>query len=361
MNVTTQKYTGYSIGGDAVYDEISAVVSKYGNKIVILGGKTALEKALPAIKASIDKARKNGYDLQILDAIVYGKECTFENSSELAKLPQVENADVLFAVGGGKAIDSVKVVSGHNKKPYFTFPTLASTCAAYTEVAAVYNDKHEFLEAYYCGSPAVHAFINSQIIVEAPPQFIWAGMGDTLAKYYESNFSIRNREVPYSVMAGAHYSGMCVEPIIKYGAQAYISAKEHRLSAAFEAVVQSIIVGTGLAAVMLPEDYNSSLAHAICYGLTTYPKIADTALHGEMVAYGILVLLMMDEQYSELEKMLKLYAAIELPTKLKHFGLSLDECDSLLNKAVSTRDTKVSPYKIDTKMIYEALVKLEQL
>ena len=46
----------------------------------------------------------------------------------------------MFAVGGGKAMDTVKVVAIElDDKPFFTIPTIASTCAATSEVAAVYT------------------------------------------------------------------------------------------------------------------------------------------------------------------------------------------------------------------------------
>ena len=51
----------------------------------------------------------------------------------------------MFAVGGGKAMDTVKVVALElDDKPFFTIPTIASTCAATSEVAAVYTAEHTF-------------------------------------------------------------------------------------------------------------------------------------------------------------------------------------------------------------------------
>lgn len=32
----------------------------------------------------------------------------------------------------------------------------------------------------------MHAFIDTEIIAKAPAQYMWAGIGDTYAKYYEA-------------------------------------------------------------------------------------------------------------------------------------------------------------------------------
>lgn len=356
MELYTQKLANYSIGDDQVYSLVPEVVKPYGYKAVIIGGKTAIEKAKDSIMKGIA-----GSDIEIIDTIIYGKECTKKAGAALAELPSVKEAHMIFAVGGGKAIDTVKVVNGILHTPYFTFPTIASTCAAYTEIAAVYNENHEFVEAYYCGTSAMHVFINTRIIVEAPEKYIWAGMGDTVAKYYESNLSARGRDVDYNVASGCLYSAQCVNPLLQYGAEAYEAAKKKTITDAFTQVVLSVIVGTGTAAVLLPEDYNSSIGHAICYGLTTKPEVEATALHGEMVAYGILVLLTVDGQYEELQKMLTLYKSIGLPCKLEHFNLTFDDLDSVLEKAVSTNDVVVCPYKVTKEILLKGMKELEAL
>ncbi len=49
-------------------------------------------------------------------------------------------ADMLFLVGGGRAIDEGKEIATILDKPHFTFPTLASTnCAPVTEIAVFYK------------------------------------------------------------------------------------------------------------------------------------------------------------------------------------------------------------------------------
>ena len=61
----------------------------------------------------------------------------------------------------------------------------------------------------------------------------------------------------------------------------------------------NIIITTGLVSVFVINDYNSCLAHSVYYGCTTLKKIEKNHLHGEVVSYGVLVMLTCDKQYDD--------------------------------------------------------------
>lgn len=103
--------------------------------------------------------------------MVWG-EASYSNIDRLVALDQVRAADMIFAVGGGRAIDNGKIVSAKLEKPIFTFPTIASNCAPTSAVCVLYNDDHESAGSYRLHAPAVHSFADSTIIAEAPEQYI---------------------------------------------------------------------------------------------------------------------------------------------------------------------------------------------
>ena len=85
-----------------------------------------------------------------------------------------------------------------------------------------------------------------------------------------------------------------------------------------EQVVLAIVVTTGIASIFLTKDftpdYNSGLAHAIFYAMTSYPVIEERHLHGEVVGFGVLLALLVDQQPDEFEKIYQLNKAVGLPT-----------------------------------------------
>lgn len=347
----------YSFGGHDVFDAIPQFTKLYGHTVAIIGGETALSKAMPHIQPVLDKSGIN-----VLDVIPFGGECTFARGKEIAAMDSVKAADFLFAVGGGKAIDTVKVVAVElDDKPFFTIPTIASTCAATSEAAAVYTADHNFDGIAFVNHPPVHCFIDAYILVEAPSRYLWAGMGDTIAKHYETLMSARNREQVYNTQLGLVLSSMCSEPILEHGLQAYKDNEHKHRSEAFDLMVMTVIFTTGIVSGCMPGDYNSIIAHAICYGCATNEETEKHHLHGEMVAYGLLILFIVDKQLDELNRWLPIYREIGWPTKLSQMGLDESYIPQIVEKAVSVRDVVVSPYEITTDMLAEAIRYMETI
>ena len=110
----------YSIG-DKVYNKIPEICGTYGKKIIAIGG----HKAINAAREKIEKAIE-GSDLEILDFLWYGGEAPYENVEALMENQLVKEADIIFAIGGGKSTDTGKCLGVKIDKPVFSFPTIAS-------------------------------------------------------------------------------------------------------------------------------------------------------------------------------------------------------------------------------------------
>ena len=208
-------FPGYSAGEDA-YKEITSVCSPYGNKAVVISDEISIN----ATKKYLDEAIA-GTDFSI-EYILFPGEAAFEYAEELQQTDAVKNADMIFCLGGGKAIDTGKLVAHNLKKPYFTFPTIASTCACNSALGIYYYPNHVFRTFFRVDRPPVHIFISTKVIAEAPASFLWAGIGDGMSKEIEVKFSARGKEdeLTLSEQAGVALSGCCTEPLLKYGVQA---------------------------------------------------------------------------------------------------------------------------------------------
>ncbi|MEQ8154955.1 MAG: iron-containing alcohol dehydrogenase family protein [Clostridiaceae bacterium] len=344
----------YSIGTD-VYDKIKEVCPNYGKTAIVIGGKTALEKAGEKLKTAVE-----GSSLEILDFVWYGGDSSFENVEMLKDNLSVNKADMIFAVGGGRAVDTCKVLAHQLKKPIFTFPTIGSNCAPCTSVCVIYDNKGVFRELYFTDKPADHTFICTEIIAEAPRVFLWAGIGDALSKQYECTFSSRNDELEHFNALGVQISRICTEPLLMYGKKALEDCEANIASYELEQVVLDIIISTGLVSNLVINDYNSCLAHSIYYGMTVLKQIENNHLHGEVVAYGVLVLLLCDKQYDEFGKVYKFCKSIGLPTKLADLEVTKEELATVINRALQTGDIVHVPYEITYEMIESAMLELEE-
>ena len=77
----------------------------------------------------------------------------------------------------------------------------------------MYNEDGTFLKPNFFVRPAMHAFIDTEIIAKAPAQYMWAGIGDTYAKYYEATISSRGEQLEHFTSLGVALSVMCRNPL----------------------------------------------------------------------------------------------------------------------------------------------------
>lgn len=329
----------YSVGEDC-YKEIPYVTRKYGKTAVVIGGKTAMEKAKPELTAALA-----GSGVEILDYIWFGGDSNLENVAMLEQNEIVQKADMLFGVGGGRACDTVKILADRMDKPFFTFPTLASNCASCTAISVVYNPNGTFREYYYLKTPAYHTFINTKIIAESPEKLLWAGIGDALSKECEVLFASREKPMYHTPLMGACIAKVCTDPLLEYGKKALEDCRRGQASFELEQVALDIIISTGIVSNFAthenqpdPADnyyYNSSLAHCVYYGASMLPACESKHLHGEIVSFGVLCLLTYDEQTKLRDRVLAFNRSIGLPVTLAELDIRPEDVETIVNKAAT--------------------------
>lgn len=352
MNFQETLFPGYTIGEDA-YQNISAVCAPFGKKAAIIGGKHALAAAEEKICRAVE-----GSGIEVTGTYWYGGEASVENIAMLE--PQVKEADMLFAVGGGKAIDTVKVLAHMTHRPFFTFPTIASTCASCTSLGILYHPDGSLREYSFSKIPPNHIFIDPQIIADAPVKYLWAGMGDTMAKHFECTTSSRGDVPSHSDAMGIALSSMCAEPILRWGQKAMEDCRAHQVTYELTEIILSIIVSTGLVSNFVQVDYTTGLAHAIYNGFTILPSTEEHHhLHGEVVSYGILAMLTIDKKYEERDKVLAFNRSIGLPTRLSDIHAKPEDLPAVAEKALQGIDVRKWPYAVTVEMIVDGIQELE--
>jgi glycerol dehydrogenase len=349
----------YSVGDDC-YKEIPYVTRKFGKKAVVIGGKKAMEAAKQELLNAI-----GGTDVKILDFVWYGGDSNYENVEMLKENIVVKEADMIFGVGGGRACDTVKTLANMEDKPYFTFPTLASNCAACTAISVIYNKDGSFKEYYYMKAPAYHTFINTKIIAGAPEKLLWAGIGDALSKECEVLFASRDKFMYHTPLMGNCIAKLCTSPLLEYGKDALEDCANNRPTFALEQVALDIIMSTGMVSNFAtheaqpdPKDdyyYNSSLAHCVYYGASLLPA-CEKHLHGEIVSFGVLCLLTYDEQFKERDSIMTFNKSIGLPVTLEEISVTQEDVEIIANKAMSVVEWKYVPGEPTKEKFIQAIL-----
>ena len=145
-------------------------------------------------------------------------------------------------------------------------------------------------------------------------------------------FDIRNAKdsLPLMVHAALKQAVYVRDILLSHSEEAVNSLKTGQLSQAFADVTDTIITLAGTVGGYGGRYGRMAGAHAVHNGLT-FIEETHHVLHGQKVAYGILVQLAAENRMSEVDELLELYQTLGLPRNMHELGIKTD-----LNEAAIT-------------------------
>nr|WP_275980316.1 iron-containing alcohol dehydrogenase family protein [Halalkalibacter alkaliphilus] len=255
----------------------------------------------------------------------YVGECSLTEIERLAKLGNEKGCDVIIGLGGGKVMDLAKSVANEMNVPVVLLPTLASQCAAWTPLSVIYTDTGDYIKyTTFVKNPWV-VLVEPTIIASSPISYLRAGIGDTLAKWYEAK--ALTKELDYMrvpVKLSIQTANLCKELILIESEKALHALTHKEVTPSLLTIIETNIMAGGLVGGLGDEFGRIAAAHSIHNALTQFEE-THHFLHGEKVAYGILVQLALEGELEEIEKLLPFYEKVGLPVSLKELGLKLND------------------------------------
>ncbi len=229
--------------------------------------------------------------------------------------------DMVVGVGGGKALDAAKAVALHFGVRFASVPTIAATDAPASFSSAIYNDAHEMVEVRQLPRNPELVLVDTAIVTSAPLRFLRAGIGDAISKKFEAQACVaagaNTLHGARASRTGVMAAELCFSLIQRHGAAALAAIASGTLNDDVEALVEA----TTLLSTLSFENGGLSVAHAIARGIPMVPRAAGS-LHGEHVAYGLLVQLVLEDRpAAERAEVLALYRALGLPERLSELHL----------------------------------------
>ncbi len=149
-----------------------------------------------------------------------------------------------------------------------------------------------------------------------------SGIGDTLAKWYEAEAVIRNTEEapPLMAQAGLRQAEYIRHLLLRYSEAAVVSMEKGELSVPFIHTAETIIMLAGTVGGYGGRLCRMAGAHAVHNGLS-FLQETHQVLHGQKVAYGILVQLALENRRHEIEELLPFYRRLGFPVSLCALGI----------------------------------------
>jgi glycerol dehydrogenase len=331
---------------------LPSLIDLFGKKGLIVASPTAKNKVLPAYTIS-------GIGDSVIVEEFKGECC----ETELARLSQIirNNAvDVVVGMGGGKTIDTAKIISDRANIPVIIVPTIASSDAPCSGCAVIYSDRGAFESVYYQKLNPQIVLVDINVIAAAPTRFLVAGMGDALATWFEARSceqtSSKNECGGYSTMTALHLANLCYDTLLKYGVAAKTDCENQLITPALHHVVEANILLSGIGF----ESSGLAAAHSVHNGLTALDE-THAYFHGEKVAFGVLTGLHLTNALpEEVETVYSFCESVGLPTTLAGIGLEGVSHDRL--KMVAKKATAPGEYVhheagcITPEMILNAMI-----
>ena len=355
MDITTEVRPGANrfVSGENILENLPSYLAGFKRIAVITGEKSS--------KAFKDYYRKELH----YPTYRYDGSSSHENAVELAK--KIGQSELILAIGGGRVIDTAKMVAEELNTELMVIPTLISNCAPFTPIVAVYRPDRTYKAMGFMKRAPFLTLVDWNFLLGTPKDYFIAGIGDTLAKWYEIEGITRNLsegEKTAYVRLGIASAKAIQEILLTDAIPAIEDLEQHRVTPAFSRVADTIIGLAGETGGFAAKFGRSAGAHAIHDGLSYLPETHDQ-LHGMKVAYGILVQLAHTDDIREIHKLRPFYQATGLPLKLadlKVFDHSQEFLAPVTNHAASSEETfnMVNP-KITSDQVYQAIRKIEGL
>ncbi|WP_321388662.1 iron-containing alcohol dehydrogenase family protein [uncultured Enterococcus sp.] len=302
------------------------------NRVLVLHGKFSWEAAKPFFPEL-----KDTYTC----FMTYNGSCTDQEAATISTLVKNEKLTGIVAVGGGKIADLGKAIANRCELPILILPTLAATCAAYTPLSVIYNEDGSMDR--YDVFPVSNALvlIEPEVLLHSPIDLMIAGIGDTLAKWYEADTMISQLEVhPIEIEVASFAARQCRDVLLRDSKQGLQAMEDAVINQAFLNVIETNILLGGMVGGFGDDYGRTAGAHSIHDALTSLPD-SHNQLHGNKVAYGVFVQLVIEEKWSEIEKLLPFYRSIGLPASLSEMELRLSdqEYQAVAERAAEPHET----------------------
>ena len=276
------------------------------------------------------------------------------------------NCDGIIAAGGGKVLDTGKLVADLLDVNCITVPLSASTCAGWTALSNIYSPDGKFIKDVTLKRCPNLLIFDHTFVRTAPPRTLASGIADAVAKWYESSLTSSTSKDGF-VQQAVQMARVLRDQLFLNGYEAFLDP----LSNSWETVAEGCALTAGIIGGLGGSKCRTAAAHPIHNGLTQL-EYKNKPLHGELVGFGLLVQLYLEEKNSNSQlpkqarsQLIDFLSQLNLPISIESICLR-DMSSNELYKACrfacnSESDIHQLPFPVKEKEIFEAIQSLQSL
>lgn len=323
-----------------------------GKNPLIIAGKHSSDAVGKAFFESLETAGINSKNLFIFEGFPSQRQFDF-----YAKKAKELNADFIVGIGGGRALDTSKAAGDIAGLPVVTVPTVAATCASWAALTVQYDDNGAFvLHRQNKKSPYI-VLADPKVIFTAPKRYLFSGVVDTFAKFFEVRPTVERFPDDTPSKIALNEATIAYNNLEASTFKAIDEAEKGIYGKAAEDVIDAVIYLAGLAGSVKSRYGHYSFAHPFYHTSTRILK-SNIKLHGEKVAFGIVVQLVLEgKTETEVLDAIRLFAKYNADFLISDFNLDNEDLESL-----SRQIKKLFPYAYwEAESVLKAFYKADEL
>ncbi len=330
-----------------------------GKRACLIAGKQALKHLELTWEESLTETNIS-YALS-----EFSGECSRKEIDRLKDIASDYKAELIIGAGGGKVLDTARAVASELNLPVVNCPTVASSDAPCSALSVVYSEDGEFDSyMFYKRNPDL-VLVDTSVIAKAPVRYLIAGLGDALATMFEAKTVIaagrKNQLGGATTISARVLADACYQILIADSIEAIEAVNNRAVTPALERIVEANTLLSGLGF----ESGGLAIAHSVHNGLTTLHETHDF-LHGEKVAFGLLVQLVAEGKGLDvISPILEYSSEVGLPITLSDIGvndLDRERLRRVAERTVSEGETAHNePFEVTSAIIFDAILTADSL
>jgi len=229
--------------------------------------------------------------------------------NKIQKDVKKDNSDLIVGIGGGRSVDTAKLISYNLGKPFVSLPTAASHDGMASPFVSVKSDKPHSIVA----TAPMGVFVDIDIIKKAPAKLLASGCGDLIANI----IAVKDWQLGHKKKK--EYYGRYAADLALMSAKIVMENSSEFAKKGLDArVIVEGLISAGVASCIAGSSRPCSGAeHLVSHALD---KLAPgIGLHGEKCGLGSIMIGKLQGQ--DWKKIVKTLKDVGAPTSAKQVGL----------------------------------------